>query len=280
MKITKVAITASAFFLFGLHTPLYARDQGHDNSAREPKEHNHGQPEHPGSGHEKSAPPQHAIHQPQAIHQGKPHQEQPPHVAHQPQSRQLAERPAPRPRAHQPRVQQPEQREQQPQQQARPPQQRVQPAPQEHAQREQTPQLQPSHTEQQARQWQQQQGWRKGSAWHGSGTWRQGSSSHWASEHRTWAQRGGYRGYYIPEIRFRAVLGRQHLFRLHVQPVIYLGYPRFEYAGFTFLLVDPWPDYWSLDWYDDDDLYIVYDDGYYLCDVRYPQIMLALVVLR
>jgi hypothetical protein len=43
-----------------------------------------------------------------------------------------------------------------------------------------------------------------------------------------------------------------------------MGYPRFQYGGFSFMLVDPWPEYWAEDWYDTDDLYIDYDDGYYL----------------
>ena len=65
-----------------------------------------------------------------------------------------------------------------------------------------------------------------------------------------------------------------------MSPAVYLGYPRFEYAGFTFLLVDPWPEYWPIDWFYTDELYIVYDDGYYLCDARFPQVELALVVLQ
>ena len=64
--------------------------------------------------------------------------------------------------------------------------------------------------------------------------------------------------------------------------MIYLGYPRFYYGGFSFLLLDPWPEYWSLDWYDSDDLYIDYDDydgGYYLYDMRDPRVRLAVTVL-
>ncbi len=61
-------------------------------------------------------------------------------------------------------------------------------------------------------------------------------------------------------------------------PVMYMGYPRFEYAGFSFLLVDPYPEYWPVDWYATDDVYIDYDDGYYLCDRRYPEVRLAITV--
>jgi hypothetical protein len=61
-------------------------------------------------------------------------------------------------------------------------------------------------------------------------------------------------------------------------PVIYDGYPRFAYGGFSFLLVDPWPEYWATNWYSTDDLYIDYNSGYYLYDRRYPGIGLAITV--
>jgi len=58
-----------------------------------------------------------------------------------------------------------------------------------------------------------------------------------------------------------------------------MGYPRFYYGGFSFLMVDPWPEYWADDWYYTNDVYIAYDDGYYLCNPRYPQVRLAVTVL-
>jgi len=70
----------------------------------------------------------------------------------------------------------------------------------------------------------------------------------------------------------------QHRFRMQSRPTMYMGYPRFSYSGFSFLLVDPWPDYWAENWYDGDDLYIDYDDGYYLNDRRYPDVRLAILV--
>ncbi|SPF50804.1 hypothetical protein SBA4_4520006 [Candidatus Sulfopaludibacter sp. SbA4] len=57
-----------------------------------------------------------------------------------------------------------------------------------------------------------------------------------------------------------------------------MGYPRFDYGGFSFLLVDPWPENWAANWFDTDDLYIDYDNGYYLCDNRYPDVRLAIMV--
>ncbi len=61
-------------------------------------------------------------------------------------------------------------------------------------------------------------------------------------------------------------------------PVMYMGYPRFSYGGYSFLMVDPWPSAWSQNWYSTDDLYIEYNDGYYLYNRRYPQFGLAIMV--
>ena len=60
---------------------------------------------------------------------------------------------------------------------------------------------------------------------------------------------------------------------------MYMGYPRFAYGGYSFLLLDPWPDYWGENWYSADDVYIDYDNGYYLYNRRYPQDRLAVTVM-
>jgi hypothetical protein len=92
------------------------------------------------------------------------------------------------------------------------------------------------------------------------------------------AQRGGYGGYYIPQNTYNLSFGSRHWFRMHGQPAIYMGYPRFSYGGFWFLLVDPWPGSWAENWYATDDVYIDYADGYYLCDRRHPSFRLAITV--
>jgi hypothetical protein len=61
-------------------------------------------------------------------------------------------------------------------------------------------------------------------------------------------------------------------------PTMYMGYPRFSYGGYSFLLVDPWPEYWTDNWYATDDVYIDYDDGYYLYNRSYPYVRLAITV--
>ena len=137
----------------------------------------------------------------------------------------------------------------------------------------------PRRTEQQAVGWQQQRGWLQHGGWQGSNTWQQTRAQRWERDHRAWAQRGGYGGYYIPQDRFSLYFGRQHWFRMHSRPIIYMGYPRFSYGGFSFLIVDPWPEFWAPNWYETDDFWIDYDDGYYLYDRRYPDVRVAITVI-
>jgi len=172
-------------------------------------------------------------------------------------------------RAEQPQ-QQPKQpqdtRRQQPQQQPKQPQDT----------RRQQPQ---QRTQEQARAWQQQRGWVQQGGWQGHSSWQQNRARQWENEHRTWGQRGGYGGYYIPQDRFGLYFGIAHSFRIRSRPTIFMGYPRFQYGGFSFMLVDPWPEYWAEDWYDTDDLYIDYDEGYYLYNRRHPGVGLAITVV-
>jgi hypothetical protein len=114
------------------------------------------------------------------------------------------------------------------------------------------------------------------------GVWQEHRAHNWQSEHRDWQQRGGYNGYQIPEDSYRGYFGPDHGFRMNSYPVTMIGgYPRFQYGGYSFSVVDPWPEYWSNDWYDNDDMYIDYSgDGYYLYNRRYPQDRIALHVYR
>lgn len=110
--------------------------------------------------------------------------------------------------------------------------------------------------------------------------WQEHRARSWQSEHRTWQQRGGYHGYHISDDRFRSSFGEAHQFVIVNEPVLVVGgFPRFQVAGFWFALVDPWPEFWAANWYQTDDCYIDYSDGgYYLTDVRYPQVRLAINV--
>ena len=63
---------------------------------------------------------------------------------------------------------------------------------------------------------------------------------------------------------------------------MYMGYPRFSFGGFSFLLLDPIPDYWPENWYNTDDVYIDYDSydgGYYLYNRRDPNVQLAVSIV-
>ena len=241
MQFVRVTSTAALFLLFGTVAPAYAqRDQQNEQQGRAERRQGKQQERAPSSARQQRA-------------QGQPQQ--------QPQQQ----------RAQQTRQQQPQQqraqqtRQQQPQQQARSPQQARQ-------------QQQPQRTRQQAVAWQQQRGWVQQGGWQGHNTWQQGRAQQWDREHRTWLQRGGYGGYYIPQASFGLYFGSQHWFRMRSRPTIYMGYPRFSYGGFSFLLVDPWPEYWAENWYGTDDVYIDYDDGYYLYNRRHPNVRLAITV--
>lgn len=138
---------------------------------------------------------------------------------------------------------------------------------------------QPQRTRQQAVAWQQHRGWvQQGGGWQGQSTWQQSGAQQWNGAHRTWAQRGGYGGYYILQDRYDLYFGKKYWFRMHSRPTIYIGYPRFSYGGYSFLLVDPWPYNWGENWYGTDDVYIDYNNGYYLHNRRHPDFGLAITV--
>jgi hypothetical protein len=110
--------------------------------------------------------------------------------------------------------------------------------------------------------------------------WQDHRAHNWQSEHRNWQERGGYNGYRIPDDRYRGDFGQDHSFRIYGLPELVVGgYPRFQYDGFWFSLVDPWPEAWSDNWYDSDEVYIAYTDGgYYLYDRSHPGVGIAVSV--
>ena len=83
------------------------------------------------------------------------------------------------------------------------------------------------------------------------------------------------KGGHIPDDRFHAQFGRSHTFRAQ-RPVVVEGQPRFEYGGYSFVLIDAWP----ADWAYTDDCYIDYVDGeYFLFDLLHPGMRIALFVV-
>ena len=79
----------------------------------------------------------------------------------------------------------------------------------------------------------------------------------------------------IPDERFRSNFGHEHVFRIN-QPVIVGGYSRFQYGGYYFGFVQPWP----AEWYYTDDVYVDFvDGGYYLYNPYYPGARVSISVV-
>jgi hypothetical protein len=79
----------------------------------------------------------------------------------------------------------------------------------------------------------------------------------------------------IPDDKFRAHFGRQHTFVVN-HPTVVGGQPRFQYGGYSFIIVDAWPVGWAYT----DQCYIDYIDGqYFLFDLLHPGVQIALSVV-
>jgi len=107
--------------------------------------------------------------------------------------------------------------------------------------------------------------------------WMKSRAKTWDSEHKTWVTRGGYVGYRVPDDKFTMYFGPEHTFRINSLPYRMVeNEPRFQYNGYWMTVVDPWPESWSDTWYDTDDVYVRYDNGYYLYNTKYPEVGLSL----
>jgi hypothetical protein len=88
---------------------------------------------------------------------------------------------------------------------------------------------------------------------------------------REQAQGGHGRGRRIPEERYRAAFGKEH--RFHVRH----AEPRFQYGGYWFEVVQPWPAAWVAD----DDCYLEEDgDEYFLVDMLHPDLRVEVIVVQ
>jgi len=80
----------------------------------------------------------------------------------------------------------------------------------------------------------------------------------------------GNRGGQIPADKFKANFGQQHSFR--VTQTDYSN-RRFQYGGYSFGFVDPWPSNWLYT----QNVYVIEIDGvYYLCNASFPGVNLVL----
>jgi len=83
-------------------------------------------------------------------------------------------------------------------------------------------------------------------------------------------QAAGNGGGRIPDDKFRASFGQQHSFR--VSQSDYRNH-RFQYGGYSFGFVDPWPSNWLYT----QNVYVIEINGvYYLCNASFPGVNLAL----
>ena len=253
MKTAGIISTTIASLLLGIAVPMYAQhDQNDENRGHsDQKEAKHEQAK-----HEQAKPEQHGQQQRSEQRQQPQHTEQQRHDQNAQQDRSQRDR------------QQSNNREQDHAQQQREEQRNQQ----QHTQQER--QVRDDHRQrrnQQSRNMPEQHRVQQT-------TWEQHRSQRWESDHRSWRQRGGYHGYRIPDDRFRGRFGPEHAFRIYGLPfMVYRGYPRFQYGGYWITAVDPWPEYWGNNWYDNDDVYITYvDDGYYMYNRRYPTVGIAI----
>jgi len=80
----------------------------------------------------------------------------------------------------------------------------------------------------------------------------------------------GNRGGQIPADKFKANFGQQHTFR--VSQSDYSNH-RFQYGGYYFGFVDPWPSNWLYT----QNVYVIEINGvYYLCNASFPGVNLVL----
>ena len=255
MKAFRTLGTAILFLALGAIVPAFAQ---HEQEEAKPEQKQQ----------------QHAQQQPQqhAQQQNQPKQQQPQQHAQQ-------QNPPKQQQPQQHAQQQNQPKQQQPQQHAQQQNQPKQQQPQQHAQQQnqqkkQQPQQARQQSGQQPAQHTQEQQRVQQAAWQGH------RSQNWQSDHRTWKQRGGYQGYRIPDNRYNGYFGPNYAFVIYSQPYMVVGgFPRFQYGGYWFTLVDPWPGYWANNWYETDDVYVVYaNNGYYMYNSRYPTVGIAINV--
>jgi hypothetical protein len=76
----------------------------------------------------------------------------------------------------------------------------------------------------------------------------------------------------ISDARYKASFGSQH--RFHISRADYQR-RTFQYGGYSFRFVDPWPPAWSYN----DPVYVIYlNDGYYMCDPFHPGLRITLTI--
>ncbi len=128
------------------------------------------------------------------------------------------------------------------------------------------------HSQQQVKSQQEQPGRNQTTSSHGPQRTQKETATQQAQPELRLSSRGNGR---IPDERFRSHFGRGHEFRMG-NPVMVGGYSRFQYGGYWFGYVQPWP----VGWFYTDQFYIDYvDGGYYMYDPYYPGARFAITVV-
>jgi len=250
MKPIGVMSTAALFLLFGIAAPANGRQEKPEEKAQPPKQEQQAKP---AKQEEARAPKQQQEAKPQKQEQAKaPKQEQA------------------KPEKQQQQAKAPKQEQAKPekQQQAKAPKQEQHATPekqQQQAKEQQQPKNNSAKQQQQAHQ-------QQASHSHAPQRSQQAMATQRSQPALRLSARGSGR---IPDDRFRANFGRGHDFHMG-NPVLVGGYSRFQYGGFWFGFVQPWPS----GWYYTDDVYIDYvDGGYYMYNPYYPGARFSLSVV-
>jgi hypothetical protein len=149
-------------------------------------------------------------------------------------------------------------------------QQEAKPAQQQHAQAAKQEEAKPAEHQQEQAKSQQQQN-KSNNQQHAQRTQAEVQRQHDVPALRLSARGNGR----IPDDRFHSNFGREHVFVIS-QPVMVGGYSRFQYGGYWFGFVQPWP----VGWYYTDNVYVDYvDGGYYLYNPYYPGARVSISVV-
>jgi len=249
MKTFGTISTTALFLLLGLAVPAHARQEKQEENTKPPKQEQQAKPEK----QEQAKPQQQEQAKPEKQTQAKPQEQQ----------KQVQQAKAPK---------QEQQAKPEKQAQAKPQQQQAKSDKQQQQKTQQQAkgqQQQQQKQQQQAKSDKQQQ---TASSHGGPQRTQQAMTAQRAQPQLRLSSRGSAR---IPDERFRSNFGREHSFRMG-DPVMVGGYSRFQYGGFWFGFVDPWP----ADWYYTDDFYIDYvDGGYYMYNPYYPGARFAITVV-
>ncbi len=98
------------------------------------------------------------------------------------------------------------------------------------------------------------------------------SQAHVQQTHAAGVSGGGSHGR-ISDAHYKSNFGSEH--RFHVNRGEYANH-RFEYGGYSFGFIDPWPVAWGYD----DDVYVVFaDGGYYMYDQVHPGVRISINIL-